>query len=92
MADVPCECGHGPFLGVHNGVLDDVRRAGHVLRKVPFHPARRSANFGQQTPRNQAVGWCNLSEYYVLSQNMVTEGVGIPLPESNAHLVPGAFE
>lgn len=39
VADVPRERGHGPFLRVHNGVLDDVCRAGHVLRKVALHPA-----------------------------------------------------
>lgn len=74
MADVPGECGHGPFLRVHNGVLDDVRRAGHVLWKVPLHPARRSACFGQQTSGNEAVGWSDLSEDNVLRQDMVTVG------------------
>lgn len=74
MADVPCECGHGPFLRVHNRVLNDVCRAGHVLWKVPLHPARRSARFGQETSRNEAVGWSNLSENDIFSQNMVTVG------------------
>ncbi len=74
MTDVPCECGHGPFLRIHNRVLDDVRWAGHVLWKVPLHPARRSAMFGQQTSGNEAVGWSNLSENDVLRQNMVTVG------------------
>ena len=72
MADVPRECGHGPFLRVHNRVLDDVRLAGHVLWKVPLHPARGSASFGQQTSGNEAVGWSHLSENDVLCQNMVT--------------------
>lgn len=74
MADVPCECGHGPFLRVHNRVLNDVCRAGHVLWKVPLHPAGSSASFGQQTSGNEAVSWGNLSENDVLSQNMVTAG------------------
>lgn len=47
MAYVPRERGHGPFLRVHNGVFDDVRRAGHVLWKVALHPAWWSASFGQ---------------------------------------------
>lgn len=72
MADVPRECGHGPFLRVHDGVLDDVRRAGHVLWKVALHPARGTASFGQKTPGNEAVGWGNLSENYIFSQDMVT--------------------
>lgn len=72
VADVPCECGHGPFLRVHNGILNDVCWAGHVLWKVALHPAWRSASFGQQTSGNEAVGRSNLSENDVLSQNMVT--------------------
>lgn len=75
MADVPCECGHGPFLRVHNRILDDVRGAGHVLRKIALHPTRRSASFGQQTSGNEAVGWGHLPENDVLCQNMVTVGV-----------------
>lgn len=71
MADVPRESGHGPFLRVHNGVLDDVRRAGHVLWKVALHPAGWSASFGQQTSGNEAVGWTDLPENDVLCQNMV---------------------
>lgn len=67
MADVPCECGHGPFLRVHYRVLDDVCRAGHLLWKVPLHPARPSASFGQQTSGHEAVGRSNLSENDVLS-------------------------
>lgn len=74
MADVPCERGHGPFLRVHNRVLNDVRRAGHVLWKVALHPARPSARFGQQTSGFEAVVRSNLSENDVLSQNMVTVG------------------
>lgn len=74
VADVPGERGHGPFLRVHNGVLDDVRWAGHLLWKVALHPSRCSASFGQQTSGNQAVGWCNFPEDDVLRQNMVTVG------------------
>lgn len=77
MADVPCERGHGPFLRVHNGILNDVRRAGHVLWKVALHPAWRSASFGQQTSGNEAVGRRNLPENDVLGQNMVT----VPMEE-----------
>lgn len=46
-----------------------------MLWKVALHPARRSASFGQQTSGNEAVGWSNLSENDVLSQNMVTVGM-----------------
>jgi len=74
VADVPGERGHGPLLGVHDGVLDDVGRAGHVLRQVALHPARPAARLGQQAPGLQAVGRCDLSEDDVLGQDMVTEG------------------
>lgn len=74
MADVPCEGGHGPFLRVHNRVLDDICRAGHLLWKVGLHPARCSARFGQETSGKEAVCWSNLSENDVFSQNMVTVG------------------
>lgn len=47
-----------------------------MLWKVPLHPARRSASFGQQTSGNEAVGWGNLPENDVLSQYMVTEEEG----------------
>lgn len=46
VADVPRQCGHGPLLWVHNGVLNDISRARHVLWKIALHPARRSARFG----------------------------------------------
>lgn len=72
VADVPRERGHGPFLRVHDGVLDDVRLAGHLLGEVALHPARRSAGFGQQTSGNEAVGWSHLPENDVLGQDMVT--------------------
>lgn len=74
VADVPCESGHGLFLRVHNRVLNDVCRAGHLLWKVRLHPARRSARFGQQSSGFEAVGWSNLPENDVLSQNMVAVG------------------
>lgn len=77
MADVPGQSGHGPFLRVYDGVLDDVRRVGHVLWEVPLHPARCAAGFGQQTSGNEAVGRSNFSENDVLRQDMVTEIKGI---------------
>lgn len=70
MADVPCERGHGLFLRVHDGVLDNVGRAGHLLWQVALHPAGRSASFGQQASGNEAVGRTNLPENDVLCQNM----------------------
>lgn len=54
-----------------------------MLWKVALHPARRSASFGQQTSGNEAVGWSNLSENDVLSQNMVTVGMEEKVMDQN---------
>lgn len=62
MADVPRHGGQGPLLRVHDGVLDDVRQAGHVLGEVALHPARRAAGLGHQTSGMEAVARRHLAE------------------------------
>lgn len=43
-----------------------------MLWKILLHPSRCPARFGQKSSGNEAVGWGDLPENNVLSQDMVT--------------------
>ena len=73
MADIPCESDHGSVLGIHYRVLNDVGLTSFMTRQELLCPARQSAGFGQEPPRNEAVIGSHLPKHYVFSQNMITE-------------------
>lgn len=72
MADVPGESHHGPFLGIHYRVLDDVGLACNVAGQKLFCPAWCSAGFGQESSGNEAIISSHLPKDDVFCQHMIT--------------------
>lgn len=72
MSDVPGKRDHGPFLGIHYRVLDDVGLACHVDGQKLFCPTRHSAGFGQEPSGNEAIIRSNLPKDDVFGQHMIT--------------------
>lgn len=72
MADVPGESDHGPFLGIHYRVLNDVSLACHVAGQKLFCPAWCSAGFGQESSGNEAIIRSHLPKDDVFCQHMIT--------------------
>lgn len=72
MADVPGESDHGPCLGIHYRVLNDVGLACHVAGQKLFCPTWHAAGFGQESTGNEAIFRSNLPKDDVFCQHMVT--------------------
>lgn len=72
MTDVPGESNHGPFLGIHLRVLNDVGLACHVGGQILFCPSWHSAGFGQKSSGNETMIRGHLPKDDVFCQDMIT--------------------
>lgn len=89
VVDVPGERGHGPVLGVHDRVLQDVDGVGDIGWEEALCPARHPVGLGQEPPREQLVVRRHLPVHDVLGQDMFAETGNKTSRPARRQLCPG---
>lgn len=74
MVEVPGVGGQAPVDGVHDGVLDDVHRAGHAGGEQALCPARKPIGLHQEASGEEPVVRSHLPVHNVLCENMGADG------------------